>query len=119
MKKLILGALLGLSLITITGCGSENTVNDNTEGWNSEVECVVKDKWVKRSEGDDKYLVSCDNDVYQITDNLFYGKFNSSDIYAGLQVGKKYRLQVSGFRFGLTSSYKNINEITLIENNGE
>lgn len=110
MKKVILGVLLVVSLINLTGC-----VNTDTEGWSSEVECVVKDKWVKKNGDTDKYLVSCDDEVYQITDNLFYGKFNSSDIYAELQVGKKYRLQVSGFRFGLTSSYKNINEITLIE----
>lgn len=110
MKKLILGVLLVLSLIILTGC-----VVDGEEGFNSEIECVVNDKWVKRSGDNDKYLVSCGEEVYQITDNLFYGKFNSSDIYSELQIGKRYKLQVSGFRFGLTSSYKNINEITLID----
>lgn len=112
MKKILIIPLL---LLLITGCTGENT-NENTESsWFSEVECIVKDKWIKRYDNEEKYLVSCDEEVYQITDNLFYGKFNSSDIYAQLEIGKKYRLKVSGFRSGLLSSYKNINEITLIE----
>ena len=91
--------------------------NENSDGWFSEVECTVKDKWVKRTEDVDKYLVSCDDEVYEITDNLLYGKVNSSDIYAQLKIGSTYKLEVSGFRSGLLSSYRNINKVTLIGGN--
>ena len=91
--------------------------NESNDGWFSEVECTIKDKWVKRTDEEDKYLVSCDDEVYQITDNLLYGKVNSSDIYAQLEIGNKYKLEVSGFRFGLLSSYRNINKATLIRGN--
>ena len=73
--------------------------------------CVVQDKWVKRSsKSSDKYLVQCGNEVYEITDLLFKGKFNSSDIYANLEIGKKYEITTTGYRFKLFSMYKNINE---------
>ena len=51
------------------------------------IKCTIEDKWVKRKDKSDMYLVQCDNEVYQITDLLFKGKFNSSDIYANLKVG--------------------------------
>lgn len=74
-------------------------------------QCIVEDKWVKRqSEKSDVYLVQCDDDVYKISDLLFKGKFNSSDIYAKLKVGKKYEIVTTGYRFNLFSMYKNIND---------
>ncbi len=72
--------------------------------------CKVEDKWVKRSDDSDIYLVQCDDEVYKITDLLFKGKFDSSNIYAGLKVGKKYEITTTGYRLGLFSMYKNINE---------
>ena len=73
--------------------------------------CTVQDKWVKRdSMSSDKYLVQCGNEVFEITDLMFKGKFNSSDIYANLKIGKKYEITTTGYRFKLLSMYKNINE---------
>lgn len=73
--------------------------------------CTVQDKWVKRGgKSSDKYLVQCGNEVYEITDLLFKGKFNSSDIYANLKIGNKYEITTTGYRFELFSMYKNINE---------
>ena len=78
--------------------------------------CTVQDKWVKlSSKSSDKYLVQCGNEVYEITDLLFKGKFNSSDIYANLKVGKKYEITTTGYRFELFSMYKNINEYEVKE----
>ena len=79
---------------------------------NYEETCQLKEKWVK-STGDNgqKYLVSCGDNVYQITDLLFIGKFNSSDIYAKLEVGKTYKIKTTGYRIGLFNLYKNINEV--------
>lgn len=115
-KRIIYLCLLLVPVLFLTGCSNENT-NNEEEDWFTEVECTVEDKWVKRNDDIEKYLVSCDDEVYQITDNILYGKFNSSDLYAKLKIGKKYKLQISGFRSGIFSAYKNINEIELIGDN--
>lgn len=82
-----------------------------TYGNEQTIECTVKDKWTKRtsSNGSDLYLVSCDDEVYEISDLMFKGKFDSANIYAGLEKGKKYKITVTGFRFGFFSMYQNIN----------
>lgn len=74
-------------------------------------QCTVEDKWVKRqSKSSDVYLVQCGDEVYKVSDLLFKGKFNSSDIYAKLKVGKKYEIITTGYRINALSMYKNINE---------
>ena len=78
--------------------------------------CTVQDKWVKRGgKSSDKYLVQCGDEVYEITDLLFKGKFNSSDIYANLKVGNTYEIMTTGYRFEFLSMYKNINEYEKVE----
>lgn len=62
---------------------------------------------------DSKYLIFCETEqgesiVFQNTDLLFRGKFNSSDIYGQLQVGGRYKITAVGFRIQLLSSYENI-----------
>ncbi len=83
--------------------------------WNygneQQVTCTVDDKWIKRSDEKDIYMVSCDEKVYKITDLFYKGKFDSSNIYAKLKKGKKYKLTVTGYRNGYFSSYQNINEV--------
>ena len=79
------------------------------------IKCTIEDKWVKRKDKSDMYLVQCDNEVYQITDLIFKGKFNSSDIYANLRVGNTYEITTTGYRFELLSMYKNINEYEKVE----
>lgn len=79
---------------------------------NEEIEIIVKDKYIKNNSNNGKYLV-VDNDknTYQITDLFFRWKFNSTDIYNGLEIGKTYKLQISGFRMRFLSIYPNINKI--------
>ena len=79
------------------------------------IKCTIEDKWVKRNGKSDMYLVQCDNEVYQITDLIFKGKFNSSDIYANLKVGNTYEIMTTGYRFEFLSMYKNINEYEKVE----
>ncbi|MCI8346600.1 MAG: hypothetical protein HFJ12_01450 [Bacilli bacterium] len=90
-------------------------------GNEKQVTCTVDDKWIKRASGDDEelYLVSCDEQVYKISDLFFKGKFDSSNIYAKLKIGKKYKLTVTGYRFGYFSSYQNINDYKLIKEKGK
>ena len=97
--------LIGL-LVFIVSIGYQNEET---------IECTIEDKWVKRKDKSDMYLVQCDNEVYQITDLIFKGKFNSSDIYANLKVGNTYEITTTGYRFELLSMYKNINEYEKVE----
>lgn len=76
----------------------------------------VKDKYIKRhrtgESAEDVYMiVDKDNNIYQITDLFFIGKFNSSDIYNQLNIGQAYLVEVTGVRNRFFSWYKNINKI--------
>lgn len=79
------------------------------------IEITVKDKYVKRTgtaESDDKYLVvDTENNTYEITDLTFIGKWNSTDLYNELEIGKEYKITTSGIRNQFLSMYQNINKI--------
>lgn len=80
---------------------------------NNEVsEIVVKEKYIKRNGEEDRYIIVTENnDTYKITDLIFKGKFNSSDIYNQLEIGKKYKIKTSGYRIPFLSEFKNINKV--------
>jgi hypothetical protein len=54
-------------------------------------------------------------EVLQDTDAFFHGKFNSSDVFAALQVGGHYQCVVYGHRNHFTSSYRNILSCTPVQ----
>lgn len=58
------------------------------------------------------YLVFTDKGVFRIEDQLFFGKFNSSDLYGELELGKTYQITTTGFRNGFFSMYPNIVSIS-------
>lgn len=62
-----------------------------------------------------KYLVYTDKGVYENTDSLVLGKFNSSDLYNQMKEGSTYEAVVTGFRIPILSSYKNIIKVKLVE----
>lgn len=83
------------------------------------VTITVSDKSVKRGKGneDDKYLVYTKEDTtYEITDSLFMGRFDSSDLYGRIEVGKTYECTVAGYRIPFLSMYMNIYEAKEVEN---
>ena len=80
-----------------------------------EITMTVTDKNVKNNGDSGKYLVYCKNEsgnieVLEITDALFAGRFDSSDTYAGIEVGKTYKFNIGGSRIRLLSWYPNIYE---------
>lgn len=81
------------------------------------LEITVKDKYIKRSGSEkDKYLiVDTDGNTYQITDLGFKGKWNSTDLYNKLDIGKTYKIETSGIRSGFMSLYPNINKIKTVK----
>ena len=62
-----------------------------------------------------KYLIFTDKEVLENTDSMIWGKFNSSDYYSRLQVGKTYHMEVCGVRWPVFSMYHNIIKFTETE----
>lgn len=79
------------------------------------ITCKVTDKGVKRTgsgqDAEDLYLIYTDKGTFKIEDQLFYGKFNSSDLYGKIMKDSTYTFKVGGYRVGITSSYPNIIKI--------
>jgi hypothetical protein len=59
-----------------------------------------------------RYLIYTDKGVYEDTDSMLNGKWNSSDIYGQIQNGKTYDATVYGWRSGFMSWYPNIVKLT-------
>lgn len=79
---------------------------------NETIEITIKEKYIKNNSKSGKYLVvDTNNNTYEITDLFFKRKFNSTDIYNQLEVGKTYKVEVSGKRIHYWSMYRNINRI--------
>ena len=84
------------------------------------VTVTVTDKEVKNYDNESKYLIfGEDSDgnisVFEIIDSLFMGRFDSSDTYGGIKVGKTYTFKIGGSRNELFSYYPNIYEYKLVE----
>ncbi|MBC5675588.1 hypothetical protein H8S76_25485 [Blautia sp. NSJ-34] len=85
-----------------------------------EATAVVTDKVVKNSSDQGRYLIFTEDEdgninTYEITDSLLAGRFDSSDLYASIKVGGKYRFEIGGSRNQVLSWYPNIYSCELIE----
>lgn len=57
------------------------------------------------------YRIYSEQEVFELKDQLAFLKFNSSDIYAKIQIGQTYTFKVSGIRIPYLSIYRNIIEV--------
>ena len=114
--EIVIGCLATL-IILVTTIGLCIVVPIIKNGNVQEVEIIVKDKYIKgTAKTSQKYLVVDENkNTYEITDLFFRGKWNSTDLYNELEVGKKYKITTSGVRNGFWSWYPNINKVKEIE----
>lgn len=85
-----------------------------------EVIATVTDKAVKNSSSESKYLIFTETEdgeieTFEITDSLWKGRFDSSDVYAGIKEGETYKFTIAGSRNELRSWYPNIYDYELIE----
>lgn len=55
-----------------------------------------------------KYLIYSKEGTFEDTDSMMRLKFNSSDVYGQIQVGKRYRCLTYGWRLPFFSNYPNI-----------
>ncbi|MEC3606683.1 hypothetical protein P9126_06685 [Bacillus glycinifermentans] len=83
--------------------------------YNNENTYVIKvtDKETKTSGDSSKYLIFGEDEegnakVFENTDALFARKFNSSDLYTEIEVGRTYEFKTIGFRVPFMSMYENI-----------
>lgn len=121
-KFLIIGIIILIVIITTTAIkinlnGSEmlETKESISEVEKNEEIITVTDKWIKRTNNKDLYMIGTENEVFKIEDNAFILKFNSSDIYSKIEIGKKYKIKTTGMRSNFLSWYRNINSIELYE----
>ena len=74
---------------------------------------TVTDKFVKNYEENSTYLVATELEdgttrVFSVEDTLIKWRWNSSDVYAQIKVGKTYKFEVIGWRIGFFSKYENV-----------
>lgn len=67
-----------------------------------------------------KYLIYGEDEsgktyVFEDTDTLFRGKFNSSDVYGALKEGETYELTVIGSRIHILNWYENIIDFKVVK----
>lgn len=103
MKKLILLVFLGAFLLTSCGYMNKTTVTATV---------LDKERITEVVDGNTNsyYVIFTDVGEYQISDQLFVGKFNSSTLYGKLKEGKTYEFTIRGYRSGFLSMYPNIQE---------
>lgn len=61
------------------------------------------------------YLIYTDHGVFRNDDAFWFWKFDSSDFYGNLDIGKQYELKVYGWRIPILTMYPNIVRMKLIE----
>ena len=106
MKKIIIIVAIVVVLIMV-GISIYLSFNDTEY-----VATITKTERIE-TDGESKYLIYCKLEngeirVFENTDTILRGKFNSSDIYADLQIGKTYKFTVIGLRIKFLSVYQNI-----------
>ena len=78
---------------------------------------TVQSKETKNSKDESKFLVftidteTGESRVFEVTDSLWKGRFDSADVYNIITPGHTYEFTTGGFRVPLLSWYQNIYEV--------
>ena len=107
-KKWIIGVVVAVLLvifIAVPICSSYYSTKTYT--------ITVTDKDIKNYSKSSKYLVftkleNGETKTFSIEDSLFKWRWNSSDVYAEIEIGKTYEVEVIGWRIPFFSEYENI-----------
>jgi hypothetical protein len=73
-----------------------------------DVTATVTAKETKRYGDSDTYLIFTKNETFKNEDDIAFLKWNSSDIYGNIEIGKTYKFKVTQLRFAFFSMYRNI-----------
>lgn len=107
---ILAGIVVVLFLVFGTFACSTRVSNEN-------VETITVTEKERVQDGDtSRYLIFTEDDgVFENTDSLFHGKFNSSDVYGQIEPGKTYEVTTFGYRIPFLSMYPNIVEIEVVD----
>lgn len=97
-----------IPLVLVVGCIYLTAIGYTNE---QTIEITVKDKYIKNSKNSIYIVVDTNGNAYQISDLALKGKFNSTDIYNQMEIGKTYIITTTGRRIHFLSLYPNINKI--------
>lgn len=75
---------------------------------------INKEKFVGES---GRYLIFTPNEVFENSDNVFYGKTNSDQLFNKLERGVTYRVKVAGLYIPSLNRFRNITEVIGVEVN--
>ncbi len=110
----ILVPIIIASIIAVLGFSIYGSFNDTTYT----ITVTDKERIIDRNGDsvDSKYLIFGDTTegeslVFENTDELFRGKFNSSNMQGKLKEGHTYEVTVVGWRIPFLSQYQNIIEV--------
>lgn len=109
-NKLITPLFVLIAILVICGIVFGISSNFNEHSYT----VTITDKDRVYNEDSSKYLIFGEDSetgetrVFENTDTLIKGKFNSSDFYGNLKVGETYKITVVGYRIPLFSWYENI-----------
>ncbi len=102
-NAVLIGILLVVLLIASCPAISYSTVDHTV--------IKIEEKERANTKGGGYYLVfTGQKGVMEISDSLWFWRWDSSDLYGKLKVGEYYYVKTEWFRFGLFSMYPNILE---------
>lgn len=121
-RVLSLAIIIGVLVLVVAVMAGDFIISKATR---QTIVATVTDKDIKKdpnsssrskenkTESKDVYMVYTKDEngevhVFKDEDTWYYLKFNSSDVYAEIEIGKTYEFDVYGLRIPFISSYQNI-----------
>lgn len=111
--------IIGFVLFTTLGMSIIKVSNEQT------YTVTVQSKEVKNGGDNGKYLVftvdaeTGESRVFEVTDSLWKGRFDSADVYNMIIPNHTYRITTGGYRVPLFSWYQNIYEVVEVDSHDE
>ena len=108
--RFIIGIFIALAVVVAVG----GIIYSIAANYNEQTYvATVTDKDVRNYNNSSKYLVFTKTEdeetrVFSVEDSLLRFRWNSSDVYGEIEVGKTYQFTTVGFRFEILSMYENI-----------
>ncbi len=107
-EKLLDNAAIVLILLVVAVIGIYPAISYSTV---DHTVIMVEEKERANTKGGGYYLVFTEaKGVMEISDSLWFWRWDSSDLYGELKAGEFYYVKTEWFRFGLFSMYPNILE---------
>lgn len=111
--------IVGFVLFTTLGMSIIKVSNEQT------YTVTIQSKEVKNGGDNGKYLVftvdaeTGESRVFEVTDSLWKGRFDSADVYNMIIPNHTYRITTGGYRVPLFSWYQNIYEVVEVDSPDE